>query len=136
VPWHQDATIEIEKPSTTDAAYSPPRCKAGIWHCEPPVEVLERMLALRLHLDSVTNENGPLEVCPGTHRTGRQFDLSNKPIVRILATAGDVLLMRPLLAHASIRSRPQATQHRRVIHLEFTADAELPGSYRWRRFVR
>ncbi|MCC6427704.1 MAG: hypothetical protein IT435_12895 [Phycisphaerales bacterium] len=42
--------------------------------------------------------------------------------------AGGVLLMRPLVLHASRKSaRPR---HRRILHLEY-ASAELPGGLEW-----
>ena len=31
-------------------------------------EALERVIALRIHLDDSTADNGPLRVLPGTHR--------------------------------------------------------------------
>ena len=34
---------------------------------KPPLPVLESMLAVRLHLDSCTESNGPLRISPGTH---------------------------------------------------------------------
>ena len=43
-------------------------------------------------------------------------------------SAGDVLLMRPLLLHASGRS--QGTRQRRVLHIEY-AGFELPEELRW-----
>jgi hypothetical protein len=42
--------------------------------------------------------------------------------------AGDALLMRPLLLHAS--SEASAPVHRRVIHLEYAA-CPLPGGLEW-----
>jgi hypothetical protein len=42
--------------------------------------------------------------------------------------AGGVVLMRPLLLHAS--SPATVAGHRRVIHLEFAA-ADLPGGLEW-----
>jgi hypothetical protein len=135
VPWHQDRTIAIAPPSTPSAKFSSSRLKSGVWHAELPMEVLERMLTLRIHLDAVTDENGPLEVSPGTHRD-RELRIPNPgESVRILAAEGDILAMRPLLAHASPRSQPDARCHRRVLHLEFAADPELPDGYRWHRFM-
>jgi ectoine hydroxylase-related dioxygenase (phytanoyl-CoA dioxygenase family) len=134
VPWHQDLTIAIQPPAILSKRYSRPRLKSDVWHCEPPIEVLEQMLTLRIHLDPVTEENGPLEVCAGTHLTGKAFALSQQDRHRILAEAGDVLVMRPLLAHASPRSHAQVTTHRRVIHLEFAAYAQLPDGYNWHLF--
>jgi ectoine hydroxylase-related dioxygenase (phytanoyl-CoA dioxygenase family) len=43
--------------------------------------------------------------------------------------AGDALVMRPLLLHASSPSRKP--DHRRVIHLEFAAEDLLPPSMKW-----
>ena len=51
------------------------------------------------------------------------------------ARRGDVLLMRPLVAHSSGRSHPDTPRHRRIIHLEFAAAAELPDGYEWRDFI-
>lgn len=93
------------------------------------------MLALRIHLDDVTDSNGPLEVAPGTHRTGKSFDPPPSAVQRIHACSGDVLAMRPLLAHASPKSLPNAAVHRRVVHLEFAAHRELPDGYQWHDFV-
>jgi hypothetical protein len=41
---------------------------------------------------------------------------------------GGVLLMRPLLLHAS--SASQVPRHRRVLHIEWAAQ-ELPGGLQW-----
>src|SRR5262249_38962320 len=49
----------------------------------------------------------------------------------VLVGRGDVLLMRPLLAHCSNRSQPGTRRHRRILHLEFAAAAELPDGYAW-----
>jgi ectoine hydroxylase-related dioxygenase (phytanoyl-CoA dioxygenase family) len=91
------------------------------------------MLAVRIHLDPCTEQNGALRVIPGSHLQGR---VSAKQVVRISASpavscavaGGGVLLMRPLLLHAS--SACQSPRHRRVIHLEFAARA-LPGGLAW-----
>lgn len=129
VPWHKDRSIVIEPPERLSDRYSPPRCKAGLWHCEPPETVLQRMLSLRIHLDPSTADNGPLSVVAGSHRPGPHGD-----VVCLLAERGDVIAMRPLIDHASPRSAPGSTLHRRVIHLEFAADPQLPDGYRWHEF--
>jgi ectoine hydroxylase-related dioxygenase (phytanoyl-CoA dioxygenase family) len=105
--------------------------KAGVPHVEAPDEVLQHMLTLRIHLDDATEENGPLVVLPGSH-TSRDAP-ATRPAVAILAAAGDVLAMRPLLAHCSGASR--ASSHRRVIHLEFAGSRELPDGYAWHDFI-
>ena len=43
--------------------------------------------------------------------------------------------MRPLLAHCSNRSGRRHERHRRILHLEFAASAELPDGYEWHDFV-
>jgi hypothetical protein len=48
-----------------------PTVKAGIPHLVAPQWLLERMLTIRVHLDEVTHENGPLVVQPGSHRGER-----------------------------------------------------------------
>ena len=66
------------------------------------------MLTVRIHLDEVTEENGPLQVIPGSHRSGKELRLNETLPRTVLADQGDVLLMRPLLLHAS-----SATRHAR-----------------------
>jgi ectoine hydroxylase-related dioxygenase (phytanoyl-CoA dioxygenase family) len=89
------------------------------------------MLTLRLHLDDMTEENGPLKVLPGSHRN----ETAAAPVT-IVGKRGDVLLMRPLLSHCSNRSLPDTKQHRRILHFEFAGVAELPDGYEWHDFVR
>jgi ectoine hydroxylase-related dioxygenase (phytanoyl-CoA dioxygenase family) len=133
LPWHQDLTIAVADNGLPSRRFSKPTRKAGVPHVEAPREVLLRMLTLRIHLDDVTTDNGPLRVLPGTHR-----EISDAPpsaeAVTILASAGDVLAMRPLLYHASEASTPGTTQHRRILHLEFAADRELPDGFAWSTF--
>lgn len=134
LPWHKDLSIAIAHNETVPAGYSTPRLKAGVWHTEPPVEVLQNMLTLRIHLDDVTSENGPLEVLPGSHLTGKELQIEQFQPETILLNKGDVLVMRPLLAHASGASSTGTQKHRRVIHLEFTGFQELPGGVNWHRY--
>lgn len=135
LPWHKDLTIAVcERQGDPPPGYSPFRRRAGVPHCEPPVSVLEEMLTLRIHLDAMTDENGPLEILPGSHRTGKRLQIDQFEPVTLHAAAGDVLLMRPLLVHCSGKSRPQTGQHRRILHLEFAASARLPSDVRWAEF--
>lgn len=134
VAWHQDLTIAVERrhdlPGFT--AWS---VKNGVPHVQPPVEILERMLAIRIHLDDSTADNGPLRVIAGSHRHGRlspeDIDLQRRRTAETtcLVPRGGALLMRPLLLHASSAAR--RASHRRVIHLEFAAGS-LPDGLAWR----
>ena len=134
LPWHKDLTIAVKDNSISSTEFSKPTTKSGVDHVEASEQVLERMLTLRIHLDPVTNENGPLEVAIGSHLNGK---LSNNAhhSKKILTGAGDVLAMRPMLSHMSGSSAPDSKMHRRILHLEFAADRELPDGYAWHQFL-
>jgi Phytanoyl-CoA dioxygenase (PhyH) len=135
LPWHKDLTIAVKNKRLPGTHFSHPTIKAGVPHVEASREVLENMLTVRIHLDDVTPENGPLKVIPGSHRTGKLMELGEVMPQEILARAGDVLLIRPLVAHCSNRSQPETTRHRRILHLEFAASPDLPDGYEWHDFV-
>ena len=135
VPWHQDVTIAVRRRCDVEG-FGPWTEKDGVVHVQAPNEVLEGMVALRLHLDPCPAKNGALRVLPGSHRRGRirQEDqealLSRSQAVTCEAQAGDVLVMRPLLLHAS--SPSETGEDRRVLHIEYAA-ADLPGGLEWHR---
>jgi ectoine hydroxylase-related dioxygenase (phytanoyl-CoA dioxygenase family) len=110
--------------------------KAGVAHVEAPEEVLQAMLTARIHLDDVTEENGPLRLIPGSHRSGKTLRFDPGASKSILAAEGDVLLMRPLVVHQSGNSHPGTRRHRCVFHLEFTASPVLPDRFAWQDFIR
>ncbi len=131
LPWHRDLTIAVTDNRLPSTNFRKPTVKAGVPHIQAPREVLENMLTLRVHLDDVTDENGPLRVIPGSHRDGP----ADRPPVVIHAAAGDVLAMRPLLLHCSHRSHPETRRHRRILHLEFAGAPELPDGFAWHQFI-
>jgi ectoine hydroxylase-related dioxygenase (phytanoyl-CoA dioxygenase family) len=105
--------------------------KEGVVHVHPPVPVLERMIAARLSLDDCGHYDGALRVLPGTHRRGRLDAATIRRCARDIpaatcpAAAGDLLLMRPLLLHAS--SPAARPVRRRVLHVEFAREPLPPG---------
>lgn len=133
VTWHQDLTIAVKEKREV-AGFGPWSVKDGQPHVQPPAELLERMLTLRLHLDDADAENGALRVLPCSHTLGkldsdRIQSLRTETSEHLCTTkAGDVLLMRPLLLHASGKST--STRHRRILHIEF-ADFDLPEGLQW-----
>lgn len=133
LPWHQDLTIAVQE-HRPSARFRKPTIKAGVPHVEAPPELLAQMLTLRIHLDDVTEENGPLQVLPGTHRTIAAEPPALEPVT-IFASAGDVLAMRPLLFHASGASTPGTMRHRRILHLEFAAQQALPEGFAWQTWL-
>jgi hypothetical protein len=132
VGWHQDVTIAVAKKLDV-AGFSGWSVKEQVTHVQSPVEILERLLTIRLHVDDCMAGNGPLQVLPGSHRQGRLSDeqiaqwIKGQPKTCVMA-AGGALLMRPLLLHRS--SPATEPSHRRVLHLEFAGDA-LPGGLEW-----
>lgn len=134
VPWHQDTTIAVRERSEVDG-FGPWSTKAGVPHVRPPASVLSRMITVRLHLDDCPADNGALWVVPGSHLdfiadAEIDKDRCDESAVVCECPAGAMLLMRPLLLHASRKSlRPS---RRRVLHLEFAADP-LPGGLEWAR---
>ena len=133
VAWHQDLTLAL-RARVEVPGFGPWSVKDGIPHVQPPVELLARMITIRLHLDAADESNGALRVLPGSHRAGRLSaeDIlawrDREPAWVCTAEAGDALLMRPLLLHASGRSR--SARHRRVLHIEYAGFA-LPTELHW-----
>src|SRR6266446_437535 len=70
VAWHQDLTIAVRERREVDG-FGPWTTKAGVLHVQPPMDVMSRMLAIRLHLDEGGLDNGPLRVIAGSHKEGR-----------------------------------------------------------------
>jgi ectoine hydroxylase-related dioxygenase (phytanoyl-CoA dioxygenase family) len=133
VTWHQDLTIAVRERREIHG-FGPWSVKEGVPHVQPPVEILEGMVAVRVHLDDCGIENGPVRVIPRSHTFGRlsvaDIDLWKKehPSVDCTLSRGGILAFFPLLLHSSSPSnRPE---HRRVIHLEFAA-APLPRELEW-----
>ena len=133
VTWHQDLTIAVRARRDVEG-YGPWSSKAGIPHVQPPIPVLERMVALRVHLDDCGPDNGPLRVLPGSHRAGllraSEIDGWRQRVAEVscIVMRGGLLVMRPLLLHASSPAKSPA--HRRVIHIEY-ATTDLSGGLEW-----
>lgn len=132
LPWHRDMTIVVKRNDLPSSEFIKPTNKAGIPHVEAPVRLLEKMLTLRVHLDPITSDNGPLIVKPKSHQIDeKDFDADRV----ITSNAGDVFIMRPLLLHSSPSSKAGIKAHRRIIHLEFATEKELWDEFEWRTFV-
>ncbi len=67
LPWHKDTAIAVQDNTLSSTHFSRPTTKTGVPHVIACDELLARMLTLRVHLDEVTDENGPLRVIPGSH---------------------------------------------------------------------
>lgn len=133
--WHKDTAIAVKDNSIVSEFFSRPTIKAGVPHMIACDEVLKQMLTLRIHLDEVTDENGPLRVIPGSHVSSTSEGDGLETTVDVHAMAGDVLAMRPLISHSSGSSVEGTRRHRRILHLEFAASSILPDGVTWHDFV-
>jgi ectoine hydroxylase-related dioxygenase (phytanoyl-CoA dioxygenase family) len=128
VVWHQDTTLPLRERSDLPE-WGPWSIKDGVIYAHAPAGALSRVVALRLHLDDSTPENGPLRVLPETHTMGILSDdaiheLSARTTpVDCLVPRGGILVMRPLIVHASSKSR--SAMRRRVLHIEYAASASI-----------
>jgi ectoine hydroxylase-related dioxygenase (phytanoyl-CoA dioxygenase family) len=133
VAWHQDRAIAVAEKIEVDG-FGPWSMKESVVHVQPPVEVLERMVTVRVHLDECGSESGPLKVLRGSHRMGI---IAADQVARVVSEgeevacevpSGGAVVMRPLILHRS--GRAVTPGHRRVVHIEFAAQ-ELPGGLQW-----
>ncbi len=128
VPMHQDLSIPVQRRVSHPAL--------GTWSekeeqlfVQAPRELLDRLLAVRVHLDACGKDDGALRVAPGSHHrgpiesgaTGACRDELGEEVCEV--QSGGAMLMRPLLLHASSKARSAA--HRRVLHFLFAP--ESPG---------
>jgi ectoine hydroxylase-related dioxygenase (phytanoyl-CoA dioxygenase family) len=133
VSLHQDLSISVAEhvSSSQCSGWSE---KEGEVFVQPPITVLQEILAVRLHLDDCDERNGALRVVPGSHRLGR---LTAKEAIKARNAMGEIsvsvprggaMLLRPLLLHAS--SRSVIDSPRRVLHFVF-GPRSLPEWLLW-----
>ena len=131
---HQDRTIVVRERIDADG-FGPWTVKSGLIQVEPPFEILERMVTLRVHLDAVDQSNAPLRIVPGSHRLGRLPEAEIERVVatfgerRCLAKRGDVWIYAAPIVHASLAA--DLPRRRRVLQVDYSADA-APGPLTWR----
>ena len=122
VPYHQDLSIPVAE-RIADATLSGWSVKEDSHYVQAPAGLLDVLVAVRLHLDACGDDEGVLRVVPGSHLRGRlgseEIAAIDKQQDEVVCTAdvGDLLLMRPLLLHAS--SKAERPSGRRVLHFLF-----------------
>ena len=120
VAYHQDLSISVDQ-KTELKNYTNWTFKKGQYGVQPPIEVLEDTITIRIHLDKTDKNNGALKVIPKSHLKGiiraesKDWNLENEFICEV--EKGGAMLMKPLTLHAS--NRTTNGKKRRVIHLEF-----------------
>jgi hypothetical protein len=133
VAFHQDRSIPVRRrvESPDLRGWSE---KEGDIFVQPSREVLERVTAVRIHIDPCPVESGALRVVPGSHKSGvlapieaeRLRDSNGEESVPLLR--GGALILKPLLLHASSKAR--VALQRRVLHFVFGPRA-LPHGLEW-----
>ena len=130
VAYHQDLSVSVSNKNDS-SAYKGWTIKDNQFGVQPPLTILENIYTIRIHLDDCTAQNGALHVVPGSHKKGVYKSetigwLKEEVVCEV--PKGGVMLMRPLLLHASHKST--AAANRRVLHIEF-CNTELPDSIYW-----
>ncbi|MEL6250370.1 MAG: WYL domain-containing protein [Bacteroidota bacterium] len=132
VSWHQDLPINVNEKIETPG-FEKWTFKEGIHSVQPPLEFSKNIFSIRIHLDPTDANNGALQVIPGSHNkrlSDEEIKVISSNSIPSLGEidAGGIQLIKPLILHASSKSRSQ--KRRRVIHIDF-ASMELPGELEW-----
>ncbi|MEM9839222.1 MAG: phytanoyl-CoA dioxygenase family protein [Pseudomonadota bacterium] len=134
VPWHQDRVIAVGGHKNV-RGYKSWVQKPDFWHCEPPLEVMDGMIFVRIHLDANTEENGALDIAVGSHRFGRvaadeASDVANQCEREVcIAQPGDVLIVHALTLHRSTSAeRPSP---RCVLRVDYANRSLLADELDW-----
>ncbi len=120
VAYHQDLSISVDRKVELEN-YSNWTFKKSQFGVQPPIEILENTITIRIHLDKTDKNNGALKVIPKSHLNGivradsNDWNIENQFVCEV--EKGGVMLMKPLTLHAS--NRTTNGKKRRVIHLEF-----------------
>jgi ectoine hydroxylase-related dioxygenase (phytanoyl-CoA dioxygenase family) len=135
VAYHQDLTISVDN-KTRAEGFINWTSKQDQFAVQPPVELLEKNFTIRIHLDHTTAQNGSLRIIEESHKKGvlrtENIDFLSMTETVCEVPKGGIMLMKPLLLHASNKTSNQA--RRRVLHIEFS-DQELPNGMNWREKV-
>lgn len=131
VVWHQDTALPLSRRQEA-SGWGPWSVKEGVIYAHAPANALSQVLALRVHLDDSTPQNGPLRVLPSTHTLGVLSDdaihqLAQHVVpVECCVPRGGIVAMKPLVVHSS--SKSQSDCARRVLHIEYAASTAITGN--------
>ena len=106
LPWHQDRAIAVRKNRLPGTVFGKPTTKAGVPHVESPLWLSKQIVMIRIHLDPMVEENGPLHVLSGSHHDDMKTD--GLPDILVTATPGDVLAMPRCFSITAMKPRPDA----------------------------
>lgn len=131
VSYHQDLTISVDKKLDFDG-FGPWTLKQNQFAVQPPLEILESIFTIRIHLDKTNEHNGALKVISGSHLKkiyrSETIDWTIESETICNVDRGGIMIMKPLLLHSS--GRTTNNKKRRVIHIEFS-NKELQTGLKW-----
>ncbi|WP_353149397.1 phytanoyl-CoA dioxygenase family protein [Chryseobacterium sp.] len=131
VAYHQDLTISVDKKLELPN-FGPWTTKQNQFAVQPPLDILENIYTIRIHLDDTDENNGALKVIPKSHAKviyrpeTIDWTVETEEICNV--EKGGIMMMKPLTLHGS--NRTTNGRKRRVIHIEFS-DKELPEVLQW-----
>lgn len=135
VAWHQDLTISVDRKIDVEG-FGPWTVKQNQFAVQPPFAVLNDNFTIRIHLDDTDENNGALKVIPASHLKNiyrpETINYNNETIATCNVKKGGIMIMKPLLMHAS--SRTVNENKRRVIHIEFSR-SKLPVNFNWSEYM-
>jgi hypothetical protein len=135
VAYHQDLTISVDQKKQVEG-FDQWTVKNDQFAVQPPLTLLENIFTIRIHLDDTDENNGALKIVPGSHHKGiyrpETIDWSIEKEEVCKVPRGGIMIMQPLLLHAS--NRTVNNNKRRVIHLEFSNQL-LPGGLQWAEYL-
>jgi len=124
-------TIAVDKKTPLEGC-GPWTVKGDQFAVQPPLDILRDNFTIRIHLDDTDESNGALKVIADSHLKNiyRAEDINWQEEIESTCNvkAGGIMVMRPLLMHASARTT--SGKQRRVIHIEFSK-AMLPVGLDW-----
>ncbi len=131
VAYHQDLTISVKEKEDI-AGFGPWTTKQGQYAVQPPLNILQNIYTIRIHLDDANEKNGALKIIPKSHLKGiyrpETIDWKMEQETICNVTKGGIMFMKPLLLHGSNKATNR--QKRRVIHIEIS-NMELPSPLQW-----
>ena len=131
VSYHQDLTISVDKKIELKN-FGPWTTKQNQFAVQPPLNIMENIYTIRIHLDDTDENNGALRIIPKSHLKKiyrpETIDWTTETETTCSVRKGGIMIMKPLILHSS--SRTSNNKKRRVIHIEFS-DQELPTELKW-----
>ena len=131
VSYHQDLTISVDKKMELEN-FKFWTTKQNQFAVQPPIEILENIYTIRIHLDDTDENNGALKVIEKSHLKKiyrpENIDWNTEKEITCNVNKGGIMIMKPLTLHSS--NRTTNNKKRRVIHIEFS-DKNLPNGLNW-----